>query len=105
MVIHIEDKDGRKESLTLAPNANTSLMEVLVEHSFKVDAICGGMAGCGTCHIEVRSGIEKLDKMEEDEEFMLEGLPNMGNNSRLSCQVPLTEELDQADIKVLGDGA
>ncbi|RMG26411.1 MAG: (2Fe-2S)-binding protein [Bacteroidetes bacterium] len=102
--IQVEDTDGSKRSLEIEENPSTSLMEVLTEEDFDVPAICGGMAGCGTCHIQVRKGLEKLPQPDDDEEFMLDSLPNLTPQSRLSCQLKLTPALDGLDVKILGDG-
>ncbi len=105
-MIHIlvTDRDGTQRNLEIKEDPSGSLMEILTEEQFDVPAICGGMAGCGTCHISVEKGAEKLATPEDDEEFMLDSLPNYIDSSRLSCQLPLTEALDGAEIKVLGDG-
>ena len=105
-MIHIlvTDRDGTQRKLEIKENPSGSLMEVLTEEQFDVPAICGGMAGCGTCHVSIEKGKEKLSEPEDDEEFMLDSLPNFLETSRLSCQLPLTEALDGLEIKVLGDG-
>ena len=105
ITIQVTDTDGSKRILQIDENPSGNLMEILTEENFDVPAICGGMAGCGTCHIGVMKGLEKLDTPEDDEEFMLDSLPNYQKESRLSCQLPLTEALDGAEIVVLGDGA
>lgn len=102
--IQVEDRDGSKRTLEIEENPSGSLMEILTEENFDVPAICGGMAGCGTCHVQVVKGSEQLPTPEDDEEFMLDSLPNLTKQSRLSCQLKLTEALDQAEVKVLGDG-
>ena len=102
--IQVEDTNGTKKSLEIKENPSGSLMEVLVDEDFDVPAICGGMAGCGTCHIQVVKGNEQLETPDDDEAFMLESLPNLTKTSRLSCQLKLTPALDNLDIKILGDG-
>jgi len=102
--IHVEDTDGEKREISFEANPSSNLMEVLTAESFDVPAICGGMAGCGTCHIAVLNNADKLEKPEDDEEFMLDSLPNFQDGSRLSCQLPLTDALEGMQIKVLGDG-
>lgn len=102
--IIVTDRDGSKRTLSVESNPSNSLMEVLVEEKFDVPAICGGMAGCGTCHIGVLKGMDKLEAPEEDENFMLDSLPNFTNQSRLSCQIRLSEALNGLEIVVLGDG-
>ncbi len=96
--IKAEDRDGSVRELEIEENPSGNLMAALT------DAICGGMAGCGTCHITVSKGFEGLRKPEEDEEFMLDSLPNLTDQSRLSCQVALTSAIDGIELKVLGDG-
>jgi 2Fe-2S ferredoxin len=105
ITIHVTDTNGESRTLELEENGSTSLMEVLVEENFDVPAICGGMAGCGTCHVGVLEGADQLDPIEDDEEFMLDTLPNLVEGSRLSCQLRLTKQLDGARIRVLTDGA
>jgi len=102
--ISVTDRDGKQKTVTFEPNPSGNLMEILTAEGFDVPAICGGMAGCGTCHIGLIKGGENLEEAEEDEEFMLDSLPNLTDDSRLSCQIPLTEELNGLEIKVLGDG-
>ena len=71
------------------------LMEVLREFPWGVEAICGGMASCGTCHVYVDADwIDRFDPRELDEEEMLDFLEHRRENSRLSCQLELTESHD-----------
>lgn len=102
--IQVENTDGQIRTLNIDENPSTSLMEVLTEEDFDVPAICGGMAGCGTCHVQVQSGFKGLPAPDDDEEFMLDSLPNLTDSSRLSCQLKLTPALDGLEIRILGDG-
>lgn len=102
--ITVKDTDGTERSISFEENPSGNLMEILTEESFDVPAICGGMAGCGTCHVDFVSGADKLEEIEEDEEFMLDSLPNTTDTSRLSCQVRTIAGLDGASITILGDG-
>ncbi|MDX2249115.1 MAG: 2Fe-2S iron-sulfur cluster-binding protein [Bacteroidia bacterium] len=104
ITIHVEDRDGTKRTLAIDENPSGSLMEILTAENFDVPAICGGIAGCGTCHIYVLKGGEKLEMPEDDEMFMLDTLSNYTPQSRLSCQISLTRALDGAEIQVRGDG-
>ncbi|RMG69036.1 MAG: ferredoxin [Bacteroidetes bacterium] len=103
ITIHVKDTDGSRHTLETEVNPTANLMELLTEHRMDVAAICGGMASCGTCHVGFMKGGETLDNPEDDEAFMLETLPNYRPESRLSCQIPLTEALDGAEIEVWGD--
>jgi len=103
--LHVTDTNGSERTIEVKPSRSTSLMEVLTRENFDVPAICGGMAGCGTCHVEVQEKAEVLDEPEDDEEFMLDSLPNAKDQSRLSCQIPVTKDMDGLKVRILGDGA
>jgi 2Fe-2S ferredoxin len=103
--LQVTDTNGAQRVLEVEENPTASLMEALVEAHFDVPAICGGMAACGTCHVEVLKGQDQLDPPEGDESFMLDTLPNYTSRSRLSCQLRLTQALDGLEIRVRGDGA
>ncbi|MEL6649756.1 MAG: 2Fe-2S iron-sulfur cluster-binding protein [Bacteroidota bacterium] len=103
MQIEVTDNNGQSRTLEITPNPTGNLMEILTEENFDVPAICGGMISCGTCHVHVKEGYDKLDAPEEDELFLLEGLDKSTEQSRLSCQIFLTEELDGAKIQVATD--
>ena len=74
----------------------TSLMEVAMSNDVPgIDADCGGGCSCATCHVYVdKAWFDKLTPPDAMEESML-GLNTMREeNSRLSCQIDTTEELD-----------
>lgn len=100
MKIEVTDTNGQVREIAISENPSGNLMEILTEENFDVPAICGGMISCGTCHVQVLQGYDQLDPPEEDEAFLVESLENFTDQSRLSCQIPLTEELDGAKIKV-----
>jgi ferredoxin, 2Fe-2S len=60
-----------------------------------IDADCGGACACATCHVYVDPAwVEKLPPKEEMEESMLDFAQDRKSNSRLSCQIKVTPELD-----------
>jgi ferredoxin, 2Fe-2S len=60
-----------------------------------IDADCGGACACATCHVFVdESWLSKLPPKEDMEETMLDFAPEVEANSRLSCQIKVTPELD-----------
>ena len=73
-----------------------TLMEVAVSHSVRgIDAECGGACACATCHVYVdREWAPKLEPKGELERSMLEFAINVRENSRLSCRISVTDELD-----------
>ena len=60
-----------------------------------IDADCGGACACGTCHCFVSDGSQVLTgELNPLEESMLGMRPDRADNSRLSCQIDVTEEMD-----------
>lgn len=60
-----------------------------------IDADCGGECSCATCHIIVEDNwAGKAGSPSESENSMLDMNPDRAGNSRLSCQIPMTEDLD-----------
>lgn len=60
-----------------------------------IDADCGGECSCATCHVLAdESWMEKVGQPSDAEESMLDLNPDRAANSRLSCQIKVTEDLD-----------
>jgi len=79
-----------------------SVMENIRDNDFDdLDAICGGAGCCGTCHVYVdESWAGKLADVEDDEEEMLSMSETRKGNSRLSCQIEMTDELDGMTVTI-----
>jgi len=95
------DRDGVEHEVEAAPSG--SLMEVLRDSGdFGVTAICGGLCSCATCHVYVDSAwAGKLKPRHNDEQEILTALSSFRQEaSRLSCQVPFTEDLDGIRVQV-----
>ena len=73
-----------------------SLMQIAVDNRIRgIDGDCGGECACATCHIYIdESWTDKLDKMEEHEDQMLELTPDRNERSRLGCQIRVDANLD-----------
>ncbi len=73
-----------------------SLMQTAIDNLVPgIDADCGGECSCATCHVMVNENwLEKVGPPGEMEESMLDLNPERQENSRLSCQVEVSEELD-----------
>ena len=64
-------------------------------------AECGGACCCATCHVHIdHSWMDKLKEMQDDERDMLDFAEGVDENSRLSCQVKLSPELDGIIVHV-----
>ena len=94
---HASDTQGT----LLQVKPGQSLMKAAVSANIDgVAADCGGTLTCATCHVMVRAPwLDLLPPMTEDEDNMLDyaASPRLPN-SRLSCQIPLTEALDGLQV-------
>jgi 2Fe-2S ferredoxin len=92
---------GESRSVDVAPG--TTLMNAAVKNG--VDGIigeCGGVCMCATCHVYVREDfLDRLPPIQDTEEAVLE-VTNAERlaNSRLSCQIKMTGELDGLTVQV-----
>lgn len=82
--------------------AGRSLMEIAVDHQVPgIMAACGGCCTCATCHAYVDPAwVDRFAPPSEDEEMMLEAVPGLRANSRLSCQLIVGEEHDGLLIRL-----
>ena len=78
-----------------------TVMEGAVQNDIPgIDADCGGGMACATCHVYVKEEwLDKLPKKEDGEEDMLDMAFEPKKNSRLSCQITITDELDGLTVK------
>jgi ferredoxin len=100
--IEIEDRDGTVQTIEVPTDVNLSLMELLKACDYEVLATCGGMALCATCHVEIKSGGENLSEPQDHALDMLDTLPDANDDSRLACQLRLTNENNDLSIKIRG---
>ena len=79
-----------------------SVMEGAVQNDIPgIDADCGGGMACATCHVYVKEEwFDKLPKKEDGEEDMLDMAFEPKQNSRLSCQVLVSDELDGLTVSI-----
>jgi len=73
-----------------------SVMEGAVQNNIPgIDADCGGGMACATCHVYVKEEwLNKLNKAEDAEKDMIDMAFEPKKNSRLSCQIIVSDELD-----------
>ena len=91
--IYVTDREGNDHEIKV--ENGTNLMKPLREIDGGVEALCGGMCSCATCHVFVEDDwASKLGEARDDELELLEDTECFqGPKSRLSCQVVVTEEL------------
>lgn len=101
--ITIEDRNGEQQPAEIPEEISLSLMEVLKASGYTILATCGGMALCATCHVQVLKGLDDLPAAGNDEMDMLDTLPDAGFDSRLACQIRMSENLNGMIFKIRGD--
>ena len=84
-----------------------SLMEAATHNGVQgIAAECGGQCSCATCHVYIEGDFfEKVGAPQDDEEDMLDFSDLRKPNSRLGCQVTLSDDLDGMVIRVVGEDA
>ncbi len=88
------DQAGTKREVEAKPGQ--SIMEVAVANMIPgIDADCGGACACATCHVYVDDAwAGKLKAKDDMEDSMLDFAEDVRENSRLCCQILVTEDLD-----------
>jgi 2Fe-2S ferredoxin len=97
--IYVEEAPGQRRELEAPTDMGLSLMELLKANDYPIQATCGGMALCATCHVEVLAG-PPLPEPSDDEWAMLDTLPVLHETSRLSCQIRLAQTLDGLVVRI-----
>lgn len=79
-----------------------TVMETIRDNGFdELLALCGGCCSCATCHVLVDPAFaDRLPPMSEDEDDLLESSDHRAANSRLSCQIPFTNDLDGLKVTI-----
>jgi 2Fe-2S ferredoxin len=82
--------------------AGWSVMEGAVKNLIPgIDADCGGACACATCHVFVdQAWLDKMPKKDDMEVTMLDFAPEVEANSRLSCQIKVSPELDGLVVRM-----
>ena len=96
----VVDRTGVEK--TMEAQTGLTLMEAIRDNGFdELLALCGGCCSCATCHVYVDPAFaDKLPPMSEDENDLLESSDHRNETSRLSCQVPLTPDLDGLKVAI-----
>ena len=86
--------EGKSHTIEVANGL--SVMEGAVQNNIPgIDADCGGSMACATCHVYVKEEwFNRLPKKEDGEEDMLDMAFEPKKNSRLSCQLMVSDQLD-----------
>jgi len=94
------EHDGTKHALDVKPGL--TVMEGAVKNNVPgIDADCGGACACATCHVYVdEAWLDKTGDKSAMEESMLDFAENVEPNSRLSCQIKVSDALDGLVVRL-----
>ncbi|MEN6543402.1 2Fe-2S iron-sulfur cluster-binding protein [Parvibaculum sp.] len=92
--IIFKEHDGKEHPVEV--ENGMTVMEAAIKNMIPgIDADCGGACACATCHVYVDAAwMDKVGKPESMEEDMLDFAFDVRENSRLSCQIKVTDALD-----------
>jgi len=102
VLIQIIDREGKVHEVQAPTDMNMNIMELVRAYELAPEGtigICGGMAMCASCQCYVLNDIP-LPEKGDDEEAMLSEAFNVKPNSRLGCQIHITEDLEGLQIQL-----
>jgi ferredoxin, 2Fe-2S len=99
----VADRSGNVSTITAEPGL--SLMEILRGQGFdELLALCGGCCSCATCHVQVDPAFASaLPPMKRHEDDLLQAAPHRQENSRLSCQIVFTPDMDGMRVAIASE--
>lgn len=101
--VYVTTREG--EQRVVQATSGRSLMENLREGGIdEILALCGGNCSCATCHVHVaEEWLDRLPAMSADEDDLLDSSDDRRSDSRLSCQIPVTDALDGLAVTVAAE--
>jgi ferredoxin len=100
--IKIKDREGVVHEVQAPTDMNMNIMELVRAYELAPEGtigVCGGMAMCASCQCYVLNDME-LPEKSDDEEAMLSEAFNVKDNSRLGCQIHITEALEGLELEL-----
>ena len=96
----VTKRDGNVVELN--GDVGLSVMEVIRDGGIdELLALCGGCCSCATCHVLIDPAFaDRVAPMSEDENDLLESSDHRSAQSRLSCQIPFTSDLDGMTVTI-----
>jgi len=97
--VTVIDREGKSHLLDAPTDMNMNMMEVCKAHELPVEGTCGGMALCASCQVYLESDTA-LPAQSDAELAMLDQAFHVKDNSRLGCQIRITEEIDGMVVRL-----
>lgn len=102
VTIKIKDREGVMHEVQAPTDMSMNIMELVRAYELAPEGtigVCGGMAMCASCQCYVINDVE-LPEIGPDEDAMLSEAFYVKPNSRLGCQIPITEDLNGLEIEL-----
>jgi ferredoxin len=102
VTLFITDRNGVKHEVLAPTDMNMNVMELIRSFELAEEGtvgICGGMAMCASCQCYVLNDVLKTER-NDDEEAMLTDAYHVKDNSRLGCQIHISEDLEGLEIEI-----
>ncbi len=102
VTLFITDRNGVKHEVLAPTDMNMNVMELIRSYELAEEGtvgICGGMAMCASCQCYLLNDVLKTER-NDDEEAMLADAYHVKDNSRLGCQIHITEDLEGLEIEI-----
>ena len=90
-ITFLPHKDLCPEGLEIEVEEGISICDVALKNNIAIEHACEKSCACTTCHVYVRKGFDSLEESSENEDDMLDKAWGLEAESRLSCQVEVSE--------------
>ncbi|SHF77601.1 2Fe-2S iron-sulfur cluster-binding protein [Chryseobacterium sp. OV279] len=100
ITITVKDQEGNIHELICPLEMGLSLKDICKAYELPMEAMCGGMVMCATCHCYILNEIAVLPEKGDMEEALLSELFTTTPASRLACQIQLTAAMDGLSIEI-----
>ncbi|MDR2206949.1 MAG: 2Fe-2S iron-sulfur cluster binding domain-containing protein [Flavobacteriaceae bacterium] len=101
--IKIIDRKGVLHEIVAPTDMSMNLMEVIRSYELAEEGsigVCGGMAMCASCQVYILEDTKNLSEMQDEERAMLGEAFHVKENSRLGCQIFITEKLEGLKVEL-----
>lgn len=102
VTLYITDRNGVKHEVQAPTDMNMNVMELIRSYELAEEGtvgVCGGMAMCASCQCYLLNDVLKTER-NDDEEAMLADAYHVKDNSRLGCQIHISEDLDGLELEI-----
>ena len=102
VTIFITDRNGVKHEVLAPTDINMNVIELIRSYELAEEGtvgVCGGMAMCASCQCYLLNDVLKTER-NDDEEAMLTDAYHVKDNSRLGCQIHISEELEGLELEI-----